>query len=160
MGTGAFATVGLAVWRRTGCHVLATDIHPEIVARARRNVEANRAPIRVMETRFFEGLDEEFDCVAFNIPYVPSRLVEDPEVPQPFAFQSDGGPEGTTVIEGFLDAFARTPHVAVAYLGINALLIPREKLVALLDRHPDVALVRVLRPLPLPVKVYVLERRS
>ena len=43
MGTGAFATIGLALWRRTGCDVVSTDVRGELVRQARANVEANRA---------------------------------------------------------------------------------------------------------------------
>jgi methylase of polypeptide subunit release factors len=153
MGTGAFATIGLALWRRTRCDVVATDIRAELVQDARRNVEANRAPIRVQEARFFDGLEGEFDCVTFNCPYVPSRLLPGPDV------QSDGGPEGTSVIEGFLDAFAESGGSATAYLGVNSLLVPRAKVTALIDRRPGLVLQRIARRWPSPAAVYVLARK-
>jgi len=153
MGTGAFATIGLALWRRTGCDVLSTDVQPDLVRKAQANVDANGAPIRVVEARFFDGVDGEFDCVTFNVPYVPSSLVYGPDV------QSDGGPEGTRVLEGFLDAFAARGGRATAYLGVNRLFVRREKIVPLVDRRPGLVLEEVRRQWPWPVDVYVLARR-
>jgi methylase of polypeptide subunit release factors len=159
MGTGAFGTVGLALWRRTGCRVVATDIHPDLVRRAQANIRANGAPIPVVLTRFFEGLAGDFDCLTFNIPYVPTRLVQDASMPQPYAFQSDGGPDGTSVIQAFLAAFESYRRVSTAYLGINALLVGRDRMVPLLQTHPGLALRRVERAFPLPVDVYALGLR-
>ncbi|PYQ21507.1 MAG: hypothetical protein DMF81_15160 [Acidobacteria bacterium] len=155
MGTGAFATVGLALWRRTGCDVVATDVRPDLVRKARANVEANRAPIRVVEARFFDGVEGEgqFDCVTFNVPYVPSALLSGPDV------QSDGGPEGTSVIEGFLDAFAERGGRAIACLGVNRLLVPRAKVVPVIERRPGLALTEVRRRWPWPADVYIITRK-
>jgi methylase of polypeptide subunit release factors len=155
MGTGPFAVIGLALWRRCGCHVLATDVHPDIVRRARENVAANGAPIRVVEARFFEGIDEEFDCVTFNIPYVPTARLA-----RPGDFRSDGGPEGTSVIEAFLDAMSASGRAASAYLGVNASFVPRPKVVPLVEKRGSLRLAEIVRPLVIPVDVYVVERRT
>ena len=55
--------------------MLVNDVRPDLVEKARANVSANRAPIRVVEARFFDGVGGDFDCVTFNVPYVPSALV-------------------------------------------------------------------------------------
>jgi len=153
MGTGAFATVGLALWRRTGCDVVSTDVRPDLVRRARANVEANGAPIRVVEARFFDGVEGEFDVVTFNPPYVPSGMLGGPDV------QSDGGPEGTTVIEGFLDAFAARGGKATALLGVNRWLVPRETVVRLIAARPGLVRERVVGRWPWPADVYAMMRR-
>jgi methylase of polypeptide subunit release factors len=160
MGTGAFATIGIALWRRTGCRVTSTDIHPEIVRRARESAARNGAPLRVLEARFFEGLDEAFDVVTFNIPYVPSHLVADPEVPQPYPFQSDGGPEGTSVIEAFLDDFAARGGSASAFLGVNRLLVGPERFEPLVAKRPSLLLAETIRPWLVPVTIFVVRRRA
>jgi hypothetical protein len=152
MGTGAFATIGLALWRRSGCDVVATDVRPDLVEKAQASVDANGSPIRVVEARFFDGVDGEFDCVTFNVPYVPSSLLPGPDV------QSDGGPEGTSLIEGFLDAFAGKGGRATAYLGVNRLFVKREMVLPLVGRRPGLKLTGVLRRLPWPVDVYVIKR--
>lgn len=150
MGTGPFAAVGLALWRRTGCDVVATELTPELVRKAQASVEANRAPIRVVRARFFEGVEGEFDCVTFNPPYVPSTLLAAPDP------RSDGGPEGTSVIEGFLDAFAAHAGRARGLVGVNGLLVPRRRVEALVAGRPGLALEAVLRRRPWPADVYVI----
>ena len=153
MGTGGFATIGLALWRRTGCEVVATDVAPELVEKARASVRANGAPVRVTQARFFDGVEGEFDCVTFNAPYVPSALLSGHDV------QSDGGAEGTSVVEGFLEAFAERGGRATAYLGVNRLLVSRERIAALIGRRPGLALREIRRRSPWPADVYVITRR-
>ena len=158
MGTGACAVVGLALWRRTGCDVVATDIHPRILEQASANVALNRAPIRVVHSRFFDQLDEEFDVVAFNPPYVPSHLAEDPTYGRPFDFQSNGGADGTSVVGEFLDAFAAKGGNAVACLAINGLFVPAKRARALVQTRRDLVLKDVERIPGLPFYVFVIGR--
>jgi hypothetical protein len=63
------------------------------------------------------------------------------------------------VVEGFLEAFAERGGRATAYLGVNRLLVSREKIAALIGRHPGLALREIRRRSPWPADVYVLERR-
>jgi release factor glutamine methyltransferase len=150
MGTGPVAAVGLALWRRTGCDVVATDLTPELVRSAQASVEANHAPIRVVAARLFDGVEGEFDCVTFNAPYVPSALLSGPDV------RSDGGPHGTSVVEAFLDAFAARGGSARGFLGVNGLLVPRGRVEALIARRRGLVLEAVVRKWPWPADVYVI----
>lgn len=155
MGTGAFASIGLCLWRRTGCEVVSTDIHPDVVRQARENVARNGAPNRVIEARFFEGVGGDFDCITFNIPYVPTRLLS-----AAGDFQSDGGPEGTSVIEAFLDAFVVRGGRARALLGVNRIFVPPQRLLPLVAARPDLVVEKTIRPPVWPVAVYVVRRRD
>ncbi len=158
MGTGPFAVIGLGVWRRSGAEVVATDVHPRILERARAAVALNRAPIRVLEARFFEGLGEGFDVVAFNPPYVPSALAKDPSYARSFDFQSDGGEEGTDLIHAFVDAFAAGGGSAFGLVAVNGLLTPPAPVLARVRSRKDVQLVAVEKPPLLPLLVLVLRR--
>lgn len=155
MGTGAFASIGLSLWRRTGCEVVSTDIHPDIVRQAQENVARNGAPNRVLQARFFDGVEGAFDCITFNIPYVPTRLLSSPG-----DFQSDGGPEGTSVIEAFLDAFVARGGRARALLGVNRIFVPPDRFLPLLAARPELVLEKTVRPPLWPVVVYVIRRRE
>jgi hypothetical protein len=101
-------------------------------------------------SRFFDGVEGDFDCVTFNAPYVPSALLAGPDV------QSDGGPQGTRVVDGFLDAFASRGGRARAFLGVNSLLVPRRTVVDLIGRRPGLVLEEVARRWPWPSEVYVI----
>jgi methylase of polypeptide subunit release factors len=158
VGTGAFAVIGLALWRRTGCRVVSTDIHPRILERARQSVTLNRAPVRLVASRFLDALRGDFDAVTFNPPYVPSALAEHAAYRRPFDFQSDGGTDGTAVIAGFLDAFAERGGRATAYLAVNALLIQGERVLALVSARPRLLLRRTDRFPLWPFYVLVISR--
>ena len=145
MGTGAFAVIGLALWRRTGCKVVSTDIHPRILEQARANVELNQAPVRVLNSRFFDQLDEDFDVVVFNPPYIPSHLAQNPIYARPFDFQSNGGGEGTSVIEEFLDEFVARGGGATACLGMNELFVSGASVLALIAARKGLALEQIDR---------------
>ena len=155
MGTGAFASIGLCLWRRTGCQVVSTDIHSDLVRQARENVARNGAPNRVIEARFFEGVEGDFDCITFNIPYVPSRLLG-----AAGDFQSDGGAEGTSVIEAFLNEFVVRGGRARALLGVNCIFVPPQRFLPLVAAHPELVVERTIRPPVWPVAVYVIRRRE
>ena len=160
MGTGAFAVIGLALWRRTGCQVVSTDIHPRILEQAQACVALNGAPIRVVQSRFFDALDEAFDVVTFNPPYVPSDLARDPTYARPFDFQSNGGPEGASVIEEFYDAFATKGGRATAYVGMNELFVRGARVLDLLRARRSLVLQRIDRFVGLPFYVVEIRRAA
>ena len=156
MGTGAFAAIGLALWRRTGCQVVASDVDERLVEQARANVAANGAAIKVVRASFFDDLEGEFDCVTFNAPYVPTGEVGADGGDARYAVQADGGAQGTDVIEGFLAAFEKERRVGLAYLGINSLMVPRAAVQARIAERPGLRLEKKLRLPPLPVDVFVI----
>jgi len=160
MGTGAFASIGLALWRRTGCRVVSSDVDAGLVEQARANVAANAAPIEVVQSRFFDDVFGEFDCVTFNAPYVPSRAVGADGGDDRYAVQSDGGERGTDVIEGFLRAFEEEPRVALAYLGVNTLMVPRRMVEACIAGRAGLRLQTISGGKLLPVDVYVVGKAT
>jgi release factor glutamine methyltransferase len=133
MGTGPFAILGLSTWRASGCSVVCSDVDEAIVARARETVALNRAPLAVVRSRLFDAVDGPFDLVAFNAPYVPTA---DVRASERFPVQSDGGPTGTEVVGGFLDAFAAAGGDAVALLGIGGLHVDVSRVKGLVAARP------------------------
>lgn len=153
MGTGPFAVVGLAVWHRRRCQVTCSDVEEGIVARARQTVALNGAPCQVVAARFFGGLGGGFDLVAFNAPYVPAGDLLGGER---WPAQSDGGPAGTDVVEGFLDAFAAEGGTATALLGVGGLHVPASRVLELVRSRP-LTLESVVSS-PWQANVFVLKR--
>jgi len=63
---------GLIAFRAAGegARVMATDINPIAVEWLRKNSEANRLAIEIMETNLFENIPtQSFDIIAINPPY-------------------------------------------------------------------------------------------
>lgn len=156
MGAGAVSVIGLTLWKRLGCNVIASDINPDIVALAQANIDRNKAPIRVINSSFFDNIDEDFDTVIFNPPYLPRKTGLSRHSSEKRRSQWDGGSDGTEVIENFLDAFQKLDHQADAYMGMNFWHIPREKLIGILDSRKAILVKEIYRHPILPVDVYIL----
>ena len=105
MGTGTSSIIGLTIWKQCGCYVVCSDINPEIVSMAQDNVEFNQAPIQVKHSNLFENIEEDFDIVVFNPPYVPTKKGTISNLSKQFQSQWDGGEDGSSVIKQFLDEF-------------------------------------------------------
>jgi methylase of polypeptide subunit release factors len=158
MGTGSAAVLGLWLWRARGCRVTCTDVDAAIVQRARESVRLAGAPIRVHQGSFFEDLDDAFDHVVFNPPYVPTAVGRRRELPERTRSQWDGGPEGTDVIAAFLEAFESAGGSAVAWMGVNHRHVSRADVERLCAQRAGIALRAVHARRWLPVDVYVLVR--
>jgi release factor glutamine methyltransferase len=160
LGTGTVAVVGLALWRKLGCEVTSADVNPESVGLAQANVDRNRAPIRVLQSTFFDAIDHSFDAVVFNPPYVPTAAGLDRGLSPRFRRQWDGGRDGLSVIDGFLTALATDGRDPLVLMGVNHRHTPRGIVCALLDAHRDIRTEDVYRHPVLPVDVYVLRKRG
>lgn len=75
-GTGC---VACSIAQEARVHVTATDISPEAVACAEKNVDACGLDglVDVVETDCVNGVVGEFDCLVSNPPYIPSKELED-----------------------------------------------------------------------------------
>lgn len=77
--------------------VTAVDLNPEAVEEASERLEKYES-FEVFQSDMFENIDEEFDFIFFNPPYLPSEASEigDEEI-------WSGGEKGTEVTEKFLE---------------------------------------------------------
>ncbi|MEA1905126.1 MAG: HemK2/MTQ2 family protein methyltransferase [Candidatus Hadarchaeota archaeon] len=102
LGTGCGLIAILAA--KAGARVLATDVNPTALRCARNNARAHNVEKRI-EFRLgdlFEPVnDERFDLIIFNPPYLPVSHEEELSTPLDRAWE--GGPDGRTVIDRFLD---------------------------------------------------------
>lgn len=107
-GSGALA-IALAMWL-PGIDIIATDISPEALTVAWRNIQSHRLSdrIRVLEGDLLQGLTEEPDMVVANLPYLP--LGDSPDlsldVRSEPALSLFGGPQGLDLIARLLREIA------------------------------------------------------
>ncbi len=146
--------LGIALWKRVGCHVTAADINPDIVELARANVALNEAPIQVVCSRFFDDVTERVDTVVFNPPYVPSASGAHRNLPEDRRSQWDGGPAGTVVVEQYLSELKRLDHPVTTYMGVNHMHVSRDAMTSLIMDSPWCTLGEVYRHRVLPVDIY------
>lgn len=73
-------------------NITATDINPECVE------QLNHPRIKTIQSNLFENIQDKFDLIIFNPPYLP----RDPNEPEDSALTTTGGEKGSEIIEEFL----------------------------------------------------------
>lgn len=82
--------------------VTSTDINPYAIKCARNNIKLNnRENITVILSDLFENIDEEYDLILFNTPYLP--VVEEEHIDDDYSKAWDGGESGREVIDKFIE---------------------------------------------------------
>ena len=159
MGTGISSIIGLTLWKQRGCYVVCSDINPEIVSMAQENVKFNQAPIQVKHSNFFENIEEDFDIVVFNPPYVPTKKGINFNLSKLFRSQWDGGEDGNSIVKQFLDELHQVKRPVTAYLGINYRFLPKEKFLPMIEMKKDLKLKKIYRHTFLPIEVFIIEKK-
>ena len=160
MGTGTSSIIGLTLWKQCGCYVVCSDINPEIVSMAQENVEFNQAPLQVKHSNLFENIEEDFDIVIFNPPYVPTKKRTTSNLSKQFQSQWDGGEDGSSVIKQFLDELQQGKRSVKVYVGINYWYLPKEKFLPMIEIKKDLKLRKIYRHTFLPIEVFIIERKA
>ena len=159
MGTGTSSIVGLTLWKQCGCYVVCSDINPEIVSMAQENVEFNQAPIQVKHSNLFENIEEDFDVVVFNPPYVPTKKGTMSNLSKQFQSQWDGGEDGSVIVKQFLDELQQIKRSVRVYVGVNYWYLPKEKFLPMIEIKKDLKLRKIYRHTFLPIEVFIIEKK-
>ena len=81
--------------------VTCTDINPHAIKCAQANIKLNnRENVNVIMSDLFENIDEEYDLIIFNTPYLP--VMEEEHVDDDYSKAWDGGQTGRDVIDRFI----------------------------------------------------------
>lgn len=78
---------------KKGCNVMAVDINESAVKNTKINAEKNGLVIKCVKSDLFSNVNEKFDIIAFNPPYLPTKNED---------VAWSGGREGVEIIEKFL----------------------------------------------------------
>ena len=92
VGTGS-GILGLFCAAR-GAHVTVTDVNELCLQTVQKAARALGLSIRAISSDLFSNVQERFNVIIFNPPYLPSSTVEDRSV--------DGGPDGMALSKRFL----------------------------------------------------------
>ena len=159
MGTGTSSIIGLTIWKQCGCYVVCSDINPEIVSMAQDNVEFNQAPLQVKHSNLFENIEEDFDIVVFNPPYVPTKKGTMSNLSKQFQSQWDGGEDGSVIVKQFLDELQQIKRSVRVYVGVNYWYLPKEKFLPMIEIKKDLKLRKIYRHTFLPIDVFIIEKK-
>ncbi|BAP60173.1 methyltransferase [Methanococcus maripaludis] len=106
VGTGSGIQAINAV-KQGALKVIGIDINPYAVDCAKINSELNEIDSKKLSFKtgdLFKNIDEKFDVILFNAPYLPTSDEEKLEKYLNYAF--DGGKDGREVLDKFLDEVA------------------------------------------------------
>ncbi len=92
MGTGC-GIIALHLAKK-GCKVVAVDINEKAIENAKKNAKANGLKIDFRKSNLFEAINEKFDLIVFNPPYLPTKGED---------LAWDGGRDGIEIIKKFLE---------------------------------------------------------
>ena len=91
-GSGFFAVL----MAKKGAAVTAADTNPEAVEITKKNAEANNVKVHTVKSDGFSSIDDKYDFISFNPPYLPS------EDTHQHKDQWSGGKTGREMIEKFV----------------------------------------------------------
>lgn len=97
MGTGS--GILAVVMAEQGAEVTAADINEEALEAAKKRAEDAEVEIETIETDLFQQIEDKYDIIVFNPPYLPGREMEGDE-------KWRGGDKGIGVTKRFLNSYS------------------------------------------------------
>jgi release factor glutamine methyltransferase len=94
MGTGSGIQAIAAAKNKKVRSIIAVDINKEAVIIALHDAMKRGIPLSVQQSNLFDNIDEKFDTIIFNPPYLPTQKPKD--------LALDGGKKGYELIQKFL----------------------------------------------------------
>lgn len=114
VGTGSGAVALALKHERPDLSVWATDVSPDALAVARENGSHLGMEVELVQADLLAGLDQTFDAVLANLPYVAEGSALPPDIA---GYEPDlalfGGPDGLDPVRRLLPMVAGVPLVAL-----------------------------------------------
>lgn len=102
MGTGSGCIAAVIKKHRPGWQVAAADISVKALALARQNAKSLGVKLKFIRSNLFSKIDDKFDLVLANLPYVPLTEPVSPEAEREPASALYGGADGLDIYRAFL----------------------------------------------------------
>ena len=146
-----------------GSRVTATDVSPDALAIARQNAQRHEVDDRIefVETPFLDGIDDVFDLIVANPPYV--RATDRPTLAPVVMYEPAGalfaGEQGLDAIGGVLDAAVRSLKSGswlIMEFGFGQI----EGITRLIEERPSIRLERVRNDLQGIPRTAIIQRQT
>ena len=127
MGCGQIAILGQFHKKiNSQAEILSADIYGDFLLNAKINSSFNNLEIKFIETNMFSNINQKFDLITFNPPYVPVRYKSKESKYEKISYS---GEEGTIAIEDFLKEAHRFLKMnGIIFLGVNQFYVPFKNL--------------------------------
>ena len=121
-GSGAIAISIAKLSQNDNIEIYASDISHEALEVAKLNCQKNRAKVKLIESDLFNNINENFDIIVSNPPYIETEVIKelDLEVQNEPRLALDGGKDG-------LDFYRKIAKKSKKYLNDERNVISRDR---------------------------------
>lgn len=137
IGCGHVALFGQYVKKKyPKIKVTSTDMYDEVIRCSQINIQKNNLDINLFKSDLFENIDEKFDLITSNLPYVSTSVKQNIPVNSVRYNSKFSGTKGTELTELFL---ARAKDYLTSegriLLGVNCFYIPENICLKLIKKY-------------------------
>ena len=133
MGCGQFAILGQFYKKRNvNSKIISVDIYDDLVENSLRNSRINKNDIQIIQSNLFDNINDKFDLITFNPPYVP--LKKDDKVKySKIRYSANAGTETMSLFLKKAQYFLSNDGKII--LGVNSYYVDKEKCLSLIKDY-------------------------
>ena len=133
MGCGQLAILGQYFKNLApSSKITSADLYEDLVNCALDNILKNNLEIKVIKSNLFENIEEKFDLITFNPPYVPEKIDKSIK----YHSTRYSGIDGTETANKFLQLAKKyINYNGIILLGMNNFYVPENKCVELINQN-------------------------
>ena len=133
MGCGQFALLGQFYKKKyIDSIVMSVDIYEDLVENSAANSKINNNEIKIIQSNLFANINEKFDLISFNPPYVPQKK-DDKVKYSKIRYSGDNGTETMSLFLQVVKNFLLKDGKII--LGVNSYYVDKEKCLSLIEKH-------------------------
>lgn len=120
IGVGS-GIISIMINKLLNASVTATDINPKALKVAKKNIERfNSKDIKLLQTSYLDGIDEEFDLIVSNPPYIKNDFIIDKNLTYEPRSALFGGEVGDEILKNIVDlAIIKKPKYLACEMGYD-----------------------------------------
>ncbi len=133
MGCGQFAILGQFYKKRNvNSKIVSVDIYDDLVENSFNNSKINKNDIQIIQSNLFDNINEKFDLISFNPPYVPQKK-DDKVKYTKIRYSANDGTETMSLFLGKAKNFLSNDGKII--LGVNSYYVDKEKCLSLIKEY-------------------------
>ncbi len=120
IGVGS-GIISIMINKLLGASLIASDINPKAIEIAKKNIELfNAKDIKIVQTSYLNGIDEEFDLIVSNPPYIKNDFKIDKNLTYEPRSALFGGEVGDEILKNIVDlAIIKKPKYLACEMGYD-----------------------------------------
>ena len=130
MGCGQFAILGQFYKKKNiNSQIVSADIYDDLVENSLNNSMINNNDIKIIQSNLFDNINDKFDLISFNPPYVPQKK-DDKVKYSKIRYSANDGTETMYLFLQKAKNFLSNDGKVI--LGVNSYYVDKEKCLSLI----------------------------